>query len=190
MTGQFEIAGRGDARDFADMKQRVLFVGIHNDARSQIAEAFLNAAFPARFEAYSVGLQPAPINPLAIEAMHEVGFDISNNKATSALDVIQRGEHFDFVITVCDEASGERCPAFHGRPMRLHWGFADPSAYEGSRNEKLAFMRHIRDEIKDQIAQWCQEHRNGSWNTLDSVAARASAGGTEHANIAPVAGHV
>lgn len=139
------------------MKQRILFVGIHNAARSQMAEAFLNAAFPAHFEAHSAGLDPARLNPLAIEAMREVGFDISQKKPKSVFDFIKRGEHFDYIITVCDETSDERCPALPGVNTRLHWGFADPSAYQGSHEEKLAFMRHVRDEIKGQICNWCEE---------------------------------
>lgn len=142
------------------MKQRVLLVGIHNAARSQMAETFLNAAFPARFEAFSAGLEPARLNPLMIEAMQEIGFDLAQHKPKSVLDFIRRGEQFDYIITVCEDASGERCPAFPGAAQRLHWGFADPSAYEGTREEKFAFMRHVRDEIKDQINTWCAEQRS------------------------------
>jgi len=141
------------------MKQRILFVGVHNDARSQMAEAFLNAAFPARFETHSAGLDPARMNPLVVEAMREIGFDISQKKSESVFDFINLGEHFDYIISVCDEASDERCPAFPGANTRLHWGFADPSIYQGSREEKLAFMRHVRDEIKGQISNWCDEQR-------------------------------
>ena len=153
------------AREFAAaelggvMKQRVLFVGIHNAARSQMAEAFLNAAFPGRFEAHSAGLKPQPLNPLMIQAMREIGFDISQKKPKAILDFIHSGEHFDYIITVCDEAGGDRCPVFPGANERVHWGFADPSVYQGSGDEKLAFMRHVRDEIKDQIAIWCAEQR-------------------------------
>src|SRR5687768_11593649 len=144
---------------FVCMKQSFLFVGIHNAARSQMAEAFLNAALPARFEAHSAGLEPGPLNPLAVEAMREVGLDISRNESKAVVDLLKRGEHFDYIITVCDETSGERCPVFPGLNTRLDWGFADPSSYEGSRVEKLAFMRHVRDEIKDQITMWCAERR-------------------------------
>jgi len=143
------------------MKERVLFVGLHNAARSQMAEAFLNAAFPARFEAHSAGLEPAGINPLAVEAMRDIGFDISRNKPKTVFDFMKAGEHFDYIITVCEDASGERCPIFPGENTRLHWGFADPSSYEGSREEKLAFMHHLRDEIREQINNWCAEQRSG-----------------------------
>ena len=139
------------------MKERILFVGIHNAARSQMAEAFLNAAFPARFEAHSAGLEPTSLNPLMIEVMRESGFDISRSGAKGVFDFIRRGDRFDYIITICDAAGGDRCPAFPGVSNRLHWGFADPSAYEGSREEKLAFMRHVRDEIRDQIDSWCAE---------------------------------
>jgi arsenate reductase len=171
------------------MKQRVLFVGIHNDARSQMAEAFLNAAFPARFEAHSAGLHPTPLNPLMIEAMREIGFDISKSKSTSVFDLINCNERFELVITVCDDASGQRCPAFPSNPKRLHWGFADPAAYQGTREERLAFMRHVRDEIKDQVAHWCTEQRNASWNPFDAVeASQMSANGID-ASCAAVPDH-
>jgi arsenate reductase len=171
------------------MKQRVLFVGIYNDARSQMAEAFLNAAFPARFEAHSAGLQPRSLNPLMIEAMRETGLDLSKNHATSAFELSNRAEHFDFIITVCDEASYERCPVFPGACVRLHWGFADPSAYQGSREEKFALMRHVRDEIKDQVAHWCAEqYANSLYRFDEGEEPRVSSHGIEYPTVAWVTG--
>ncbi|HZV34929.1 MAG TPA: arsenate reductase ArsC [Verrucomicrobiae bacterium] len=138
------------------MKKKVLFVCIHNSARSQMAEAFLDRICGSEFEAQSAGLEPGKLNPIVVEAMQEIGVDISGNKTKSVGDMIKSGERFDYVITVCDETSAERCPIFPGGAMRLHWGFSDPSALQGTREEKLARTRQIRDALKLKIEQWCE----------------------------------
>jgi arsenate reductase len=137
------------------MKKKVLFVCIHNSARSQMAEAFLNKICGNEFEAHSAGLEPGKLNPTVIEVMKEVGIDISGNKTKSAFDAFKSGKLFAYVITVCDEASAERCPIFPGVTTRLHWSFPDPSAFQGA--EKLAKTREVRDVIKKKIDQWCAE---------------------------------
>src|SRR5213593_1177821 len=139
------------------MKQKVLFICVHNSARSQMAEAFLNDICGDHFEAYSAGLEPGALNPLAVEAMREVGIDISHKGTQSVFDVFKSGELFAYVITVCDEASAERCPIFPGVTTRLHWSFPDPSSFRGSAEEKLLFTRKVRDEIKAKIENWCAE---------------------------------
>ena len=139
------------------MKNKVLFVCIHNSARSQMAEAFLNDRCSAQFEAYSAGLEPGRLNLAVVKAMQEVGIDISRNQTKSVSDIIQSGKTFAYVITVCDETSAERCPIFPGVTSRLHWGFPDPSAIQGTPQEKLARTREIRDMIKARIEQWCAE---------------------------------
>ena len=139
------------------MKNKVLFVCIHNSARSQMAEAFLNDRCSAQFEAYSAGLEPGRLNLAVVKAMQEVGIDISRNQTKSVSDIIQSGKTFAYVITVCDETSAERCPIFPGVTSRLHWGFPDPSAVQGTPEEKLARTREIRDMIKARIEQWCTE---------------------------------
>jgi len=126
------------------MKKRVLFVCIHNSARSQMAEAFLNRVCGDIFEAHSAGLEPGKLNPIVVEAMQEAGIDIS-------------GKMFAYVITVCDEASAERCPIFVGTTNRLHWSFPDPSSFQGTHEEKLAKTREVRNTIKLKIEQWCEE---------------------------------
>ena len=138
-------------------KKKVLFVCIHNSARSQMAEAFLNRICPDEFEAHSAGLEPGKLNPIVVEAMQEVGIDISGNKTKAVFDVFKSGQMFAYVITVCDEASAERCPIFPGVTTRLHWGFPDPSSFQGSRDERLAGTRKVRDAIKNKIEQWCGE---------------------------------
>jgi arsenate reductase len=139
------------------MKIKVLFVCIHNSARSQMAEAFLNQICGGVFEAHSAGLEPGKLNPIVVEAMQEIGIDISRNQTKAVFDMFKSGKIFAYVITVCDEASAERCPVFPGITKRLHWSFPDPSAVPGSHEEKLAKTREIRDLIKAKIEQWCAE---------------------------------
>jgi arsenate reductase len=139
------------------MKRKVLFICIHNSARSQMAEAFLNRICAGEFEAHSAGLEPGNLNPLAVQAMREVGMDISGNKTKAVSAIIQSGEMFSHVITVCDETSAERCPIFPGVTARLHWGFADPSSFQGTREQKLAQTREVRDMIEHKVQQWCDE---------------------------------
>ena len=139
------------------MKRPVLFVCIHNSARSQMAEAFLNALCPEHFEAESAGLEPGKLNPLAVAAMAEVGIDISQNEAKAVFDLFKRGKQYSFVVTVCDETSAERCPIFPGGARRLHWSFPDPAALEGSWEDRLAQTRLVRDEIRARILEWCAD---------------------------------
>ena len=139
------------------MRQNVLFICVHNSARSQMAEAFLSEICGVQFEAHSAGLDPGTLNPLAVEAMREIGIDISQKQTQSLFDVFKTGELFAYVITVCDESSADRCPIFPGVTRRLHWSFADPSALTGTQEERLAGTRKIRDEICARIEMWCDE---------------------------------
>ncbi len=139
------------------MKKRVLFICIHNSARSQMAEALLNAHCGHEFEAESAGLEPGTLNPFAVRAMAEVGVDISKNPTRSVFDVVRAGKIFAYVITVCDETNAERCPIFAGVTQRLHWGFPDPSAATGGDDEKMAQARRVRDLIQTRLEEWCAE---------------------------------
>jgi arsenate reductase (thioredoxin) len=139
------------------MKQKVLFICVHNSARSQMAEAFLNKLCGDDFETHSAGLEPGTLNPLAVEAMREIGIDISQKQTQSVFDVFKSGELFAYVITVCDESSAERCPIFARVTKRLHWSFPDPAALSGTREERLASTRKIRDQIRARIEMWCDE---------------------------------
>jgi arsenate reductase (thioredoxin) len=138
-------------------KQKILFVCIHNSARSQMAEAWLNHFCGEQFEAESAGLSPGTLNPIVVTVMQEVGIDISHKKTQAVADVINSGRTFAYVVTVCDESSAEQCPIFPGNTKRLHWGFPDPSALKGTEEEKLAKTREIRDMIKTKVESWCQE---------------------------------
>ncbi|NJD37442.1 MAG: arsenate reductase ArsC [Geobacter sp.] len=139
-------------------KDKVLFVCIHNSARSQMAEALLNYLAGDRFEARSAGLEPGELNPLAVEVMQELGIDISANQTKDVFEMFKRGEIYGYVITVCDGANAERCPIFPGIVSRLHWSFSDPGALEGSWEEKLAATRLIRDEIRAAVEGFIAEY--------------------------------
>jgi arsenate reductase len=136
-------------------RQKVLFTCVHNSARSQMAAAYLNERCGQFFEAQSAGLEPGTINPLVIEALREVGIDISGNKTQRLFDIWQSGQIFQFVITVCSEAEAEGCPISPGLTTRLHWPFDDPSKLIASHDEKLVGVRRIRDQVGNKIARWC-----------------------------------
>ena len=138
------------------MRQKVLFVCIHNSARSQMAEAWVNALYGDRFEASSAGLEPGVLNPLAVAVMAEAGIDIAHKPTKSVFDVYNSGQLFAYVVTVCDQEAAERCPIFPGVTQRLHWSFADPSQATGSAEEKLAQVRVIRDQIRAQVTAWAE----------------------------------
>mgnify|MGYP000134070435 CR=1 FL=1 len=136
------------------MKTKVLFVCIHNSARSQMAETFLNKLGKEKFEATSAGIEPGTLNPIVVQAMKESGIDISNNRTKDVNEFFQAGIFFDYVITVCDETCAERCPVFPGKANRLHWSFADPSGFKGTHEEKLMQTRKVRDAIKKRVEEF------------------------------------
>ena len=139
-----------------DQKTRVLFLCTGNSARSQMAEAFLRRYAGDYFEAFSAGLEPKGINPLTIQVMAEIGFDISNQTSKSVSEFL--GKVFiQLLITVCDRAE-KNCPtAWPGISQRLHWSFEDPASFEGNVEEKLAKFREVRDQISLKIHSWLQE---------------------------------
>ena len=138
-------------------KIKVIFICVHNSARSQMAEAFLKKYGGEKFEVTSAGLEPGMLNPVVVDVMKEIGIDISNNKTKSVFDFYKNGNFFNYVITVCDESQSERCPIFPGVVKQIHWGFTDPSSFEGTFEEKKVKTRKVRDEIDTKIKQWLQE---------------------------------
>src|SRR5262247_2344903 len=130
---------------------RVLFICVHNSGRSQMSEAFLKRFAGNRFDAQSAGLEPGELNPLVVEAMAEIGIDISQNKTKSVFDIWKSCELFQYVIAVCDAESAEKCPIFPGPTARLHWSFHDPSNISGTYEQKMQKVRQIRDEIAAKI---------------------------------------
>jgi arsenate reductase len=139
------------------MKEKVLFVCVHNSARSQMAEAWLKHLTGNRFEVYSAGIEPGDLNPLVVAVMAEEGIDISGNKTKSIAELLATGHHFDYAITVCDDAQAESCPIFPGATRRLHWSLPDPQAMVGTMEEKLIHIREIRDRIRQLVLDWCDQ---------------------------------
>ncbi len=139
-------------------KKRVLFVCIHNSARSQMAEAFLNKYASDIFIAESAGLEPGKLNPYVVKAMSLEGIDISKNNTNSVKEFLESGRKYDYVIAVCDKEAAEKCPIFPGVKKILHWPFKDPSSFNGSEKEKLEFTKKIRDEIKYKILEFIDCH--------------------------------
>ncbi|MDD3846240.1 MAG: arsenate reductase ArsC [Syntrophorhabdaceae bacterium] len=136
----------------------VLFVCVHNSARSQMAEAFLNTLAGDRFRGESAGLEPGVLNPLAVEAMREEGIDISGNATKSVFDEYRKGRLFSYVVTVCDEASAEACPIFPGlRTHTLHWSFEDPAVFTGTPEDRLERTRRVRDAIRGRVQEFIEE---------------------------------
>jgi arsenate reductase (thioredoxin) len=126
------------------MKKKVLFICVHNSARSQMAAAWLNDICGDYFEAESAGLEPGELNPLAVQVMDEVGIDISNNKTPAVFDVFKSGRFFPYVITVCDESEAAGCPIFPGvtyRPTTLEF----PRPIRACRDSAGTASRHAQN---------------------------------------------
>ena len=119
-----------------------------------MAEGLLRQLAPERFEVESAGTEATRVHPLAIEAMREIGVDISGHRSKTLDGFV--GQPWDYVITVCDQAN-ERCPLFPGRAQRIHWSFEDPSAATGTDAERLAVFRRVRDAIAARLRQWLAE---------------------------------
>jgi arsenate reductase len=126
-------------------KQRVLILCTGNSARSQMAEGLLRHDAGDRFDVQSAGIKPGKVRPEAIAVMKEIGIDISGHRSKHVDEFA--GQHFDYVITVCDDAN-EGCPIFPGQTNRLHRPFKDPATLQGTERERQALFRKVRDEIR------------------------------------------
>src|SRR5918997_5491119 len=126
-------------------KTKVLFLCTHNSARSQMAEGLLRYLAGDRFEVMSAGTEATHVRPLAIQAMEELGIDISDQESKTLEGYL--GKPFNYVITVCDDAN-EACPIFPGARRRLHWSFEDPAQAAGSEEERLGVFRSVRNKIR------------------------------------------
>ena len=134
-------------------KQRVLILCTGNSARSQMAEGLLRNIAGERFEVFSAGTCPVGLNPHAVEAMSEIGIDISGQRSKSVDEFVD--QQFDYIITVCDNAK-ESCPIFPGKGQRIHHSFEDPAS--APPDEQLTCFRKVRE----QLARWLSEFvRNG-----------------------------
>lgn len=135
-------------------KKRVLILCTGNSARSQMAEGLLRHDAGERFEVESAGTMPGSVRPEAIAVMGELEIDISGHRSKSVGEF--DGQHFDYVITVCDSAR-ESCPVFFGSAERLHHSFDDPAALNGSDEERLTLFRRVRDELRAYLSEFAQK---------------------------------
>lgn len=138
------------------MTPKVLFVCTHNSARSQMAEGWLRHLAGDRYQAYSAGIESTQVNPLAVKAMMEAGVDITDQYSKSTEEYLGKLS-VTYLVVVCDRAA-EQCPsAWPGVRMRFFWPFLDPSAAQGTEEEKLEVFRQVRDQIKTKIENWLTE---------------------------------
>jgi arsenate reductase len=140
-------------------KPSVLFVCVHNSARSQMAEEYLRRFAGDLFEVESAGLTPGELNPYVVELLQEDGIDISGKHTRSVVDLYKSGHTYAYVITVCSREAEENCPVFPGPVRRLSWPFPDPSRFEGTREEILEKTRQVRDVIKEEVRQFVEAYR-------------------------------
>ena len=146
-----------------DTTPKVLFLCTGNSTRSQIAEGFLRHYAGDHMIAVSAGIEPMPINPMAIEVMNEIGIDISHQRAKDVATALR--EHFAYVVGVCD-MSLERCPIFPFAFKLLKWDIESPSSVIGSREQRLAAFRRVRDQIERNVCQLLAEASNDLHLTL------------------------
>src|SRR3972149_8313433 len=133
------------------MKKRVLFICTANSCRSQMAEGIVRHYLGDQIEAFSAGIAPTSVHSRAIQAMGEIGIDISSQRSKSMTEF--EGQQFDYVITLCDSAN-EQCPLFFGGVKKIHMGFDDPVTVAGSEEEIMAAFRRVRGEIKDRLLKF------------------------------------
>lgn len=135
-------------RTMSDERQRVLFICWHNSARSQMAEGFLRAFAGDRFDAFSAGVEAAPVRPEAVEVMADIGIDIGGQRSKTLEPFMS--EPFDWLVTVCDDAR-RSCPVFPGVDGTLHWSIEDPARATGTFEERLPAFRRARDDLRNRI---------------------------------------
>jgi arsenate reductase len=139
----------------APAKKRVLILCTGNSARSQMAEGTLRALAGDRFDVDSAGTKPSIVRSEAITVMKEKAIDISGHRSKHVDEF--SGQHFDYVITVCDDAK-EACPVFTDATQRLHWSLPDPGAVEGGTEIRLAAFRRVRDSLETILSEFAHTH--------------------------------
>lgn len=135
----------------------VLFICVHNSCRSRMAEAIFNHLAPAGYVAESAGLEPRHAHPLTMTVMREIGINIFPTPGQNVFELFRAGRLYDYVITLCDATAAARCPVFTGATRCFHWSLPDPGLHGGALDERLAFMRHVRDQIMDRVDVLIQE---------------------------------
>jgi len=139
------------------MKKKVLFICVHNSARSQMAEEYLRLLGGEQYEVESAGYEPTEINPLVVKAMGEEGIDLSHKKTQDIYDLVKQSKFFGYVITVCERAKEMECPIFPGIHTRLYWDMENPEHYTGTEEEKLEKVRALRDRIKALVVDFIRK---------------------------------
>ncbi len=139
------------------MKIKVLFLCVHNSARSQIAEELLRKKVKDNFEISSAGFEPGVVNPYVVKVLQEEGIDISLKSTRNVFDLYNQGNFYNYIITVCDESNSQRCPIFPGFNKTIHWSFEDPSSFKGSEEEILIKTRMIKNQINNKLDEWIKE---------------------------------
>lgn len=141
------------------MKRRVLFLCTGNSARSQMAEGLVKHFLGDRWEAFSAGTHPTGyVHPLAVQAMAELGIDISGQRSKSVDEF--RGWNFDVVITLCDTAAQE-CPVWLGPGRAIHMGFPDPAQADGVMADRIDAFRRVRDGIREKALRYLETEASG-----------------------------
>ncbi len=135
---------------------RVLILCTGNSARSQMAEGLLRHHGGSNFEVFSAGTLPSRVRPEAIQVMQEIGVDISGHWSKSVDEFT--GQHFDYVITVCDNAK-ESCPLFPTTTKHIHWSLRDPANAVGSQDQRVAEFRRVRDELEMYLRRFVLERQ-------------------------------
>jgi len=144
------------------MKKKVLFICIHNSARSQMAEEYLRKLAGDKFEVESAGFEPSPLNPFVVEVMKEEDIDLTGKQAKSVFELYKSQKFYGYVITVCDKAKEVTCPTFPGLVKRIHWELEDPADFSGTDEDKLTQVRDLRDSVKKLVEAFIT--RYGSTN--------------------------
>lgn len=134
--------------------KRILVLCTANSARSQMAEGLFRHEGRGALEVESAGTRATLVRPEAIQVMAELGIDISGHRSKTVDEFL--GQHFDLVVTVCDNAR-DHCPVFPDGTTRIHWSFEDPAAVDGPDEVRLQAFRSIRDQIHAKVKGFCQE---------------------------------
>lgn len=150
----------------------ILVLCTGNSARSILAEALFNTLGAGRFKAYSAGSHPTGrVNPFAVEQLRGLGYPIEELRSKRWDEFAQPDSpQMDFIVTVCDNAAGEVCPLWPGKPVTAHWGFPDPAAVEGSDEQKRAAFTQTLQQIRNRV----QMFLSLPLETLDRVAIESS----------------
>jgi len=134
----------------------VLFLCVHNSARSQMAEAYLMRFGAGMFLAESAGLEPGVLNPYVVRVLREDGIDIAGKATRGVMDLYRQGRTYRYVITVCSREAADRCPIFPGNAIRMHWAFPDPASFTGDEEQILERVRSVRDGIKEKVRRFVE----------------------------------